>query len=57
MGYDQDQRSRSSFGCVLAKINGQDLVLMHFDRDQRSRSSFGWVLAKINGQDLIFDAF
>ena len=26
-GYDQDQRSRSSFGCVLAKINGQDLVL------------------------------
>ena len=57
MYFEQDQRSRSSFGCVLSKINGLDLVLDGYDQDQRSRSSFGCILTKINGQDLVLDAF
>ena len=57
MGFGQDQRSRSSAGCLLTKINSQDLVLDGYDHDQRSRSTFGCVLAKINGLDLVLDVF
>ena len=67
----QDQRSRSTLGYVLTKINGQDLLLdalwpwsmvkidfwMCFDQDQRSKSTFGCVLTMINSQDRLLDAF
>ena len=62
--FAEDQRSTSTFGCVLILINGQDWLLnlficsrstvnidfwMCFAQDQQSTSTFGCVLILING--------
>ena len=71
MCLDQDKRSRSTFGCVFTKMNGQDKILdafwswwtvkidfqMFFDQHQRSWSNFGCILSVINAQYQLLDTF